>query len=317
MTKPQKIIAQINKNVKQKKWKCLFNDCDEVAIKSHLIQRNGILSNISENGHLVEVRMVDAYKWNKKDSPISFQIVGIKQALSHKIFCNKHDTDIFRPIEKKPVNFEAYDSFLLFSYRAVCAEIRKKVVVIEQYSRLLKANTLKNRIDSNQLKLTIQGNQIGIEDLDALKNMLYDEIDKKEGTFTYFSYKYDKLDIYASAAFSATDIGEPRENRKPDLENIYIHILPLSDNTIILIGYHNNYASKETIEYCKSWAGLTKKKLELKLTRLFAKNIENWGISISQNKLLKDKNKRDYIDILKKNVDSFGISESSNFNLFE
>src|SRR5436190_16641801 len=126
MQKPQNIIAQITKNLKNKKWNCLIDGCDEVAINSHLIQQNGLLSNITYNGHLVELKMMDANKWDNKKLPFEFGTVGIKQALSHKVFCNKHDTEIFKPIEKDDENFDSYEAFLLFSYRAVCAEIRKK-----------------------------------------------------------------------------------------------------------------------------------------------------------------------------------------------
>ena len=105
MLKIKKIIAQIDKNVKHKQWECLIDGCSEIAINSHLIQQNGLLNNISINGHLIELRMRDAFKWNKEESPIVFQQIGIRKALSYKVFCNKHDTQIFKPIESNNVEF--------------------------------------------------------------------------------------------------------------------------------------------------------------------------------------------------------------------
>jgi hypothetical protein len=317
MTKPQNIIAQISINVRKKKWQCLIQDCEEIAINSHLIQRNGVLSNIVENGHLVEIKMVDAYKWNKKESPINFRIVGVKQALSHKVFCNEHDTTIFKPIEDDKKDFESYDSFLLFSYRAICAEIRKKMVAVEQHTRLINANTLDGKIDKEQLQLFVNGNELGVKDLNVMKKMLKDELEDKKNNYSYYIYKYDKLDIYASAVFSATDIDLPKEDGDLDLENIYIHILPSIDETMILIGYHKEYSSKDTIGYCKSWGELSQEELELKLTGLFANNIENWGLSLSLFKSLKEKTKNKYIELLRKNVSYFGVSKSAKFNLFD
>ncbi|RPD91625.1 hypothetical protein EGM88_14695 [Aureibaculum marinum] len=317
MTKPQNIIAQIDKNVKKKQWECLVDDCSETAINSHLIQQNGILSNISIKGHLVELKMVDAYKWDKKKSPIEFRSVGISQALTHKVFCNTHDTNIFKPIENTKANFESYESFLLFSYRAICAEISKKRLAIEKYTRLINANTLIGKIDKEPLKLVVKGNELGIKDLNALKKELENEIKSNSKMFTYFIYKYPKIPVYASAVFSATDLDFQREDGALDLENIYIHILPLTEETLILVGYHNKYASKDTQKYCHSWEKLSDKELEFKLTGLFVSNIENWGISPDYFEKIQVKKKEKYIELLRKNISYYGVSQEADFNFFE
>jgi len=317
MPKPQNIIAQINKNVKKKKWNCLVDDCEKTAINSHLIQRNGLLNNISVKGHLVEIKMVDAFKWNSKEPPLKFSLVGVNHALSHKVFCNDHDTDIFKPIEDEKKDFEAYISFLLFSYRAVCAEIRKKLISIEQHTRLINSKILGGHIDKEQLQLIISGNQLGIHDLETMKGMFEIEIQEEEGVYTHYAYKYDRLEIYASAAFSATGIELPKQDGDLDLENIFIHILPLTKETIILIGYHNDHANDEMIRYCESWNDLNPEQLEEKLTGLFATNIENWGISPTLYKTLKESNKKKYITELSANSSYFGVSNTASFNLFE
>jgi len=67
---------------------------------------------------------------NEKEPPIIFERVGISNALSHPVFCQKHDTEIFKPIEQSNVEFDTYESFLLFSYRAICAEIRKNKLIL-------------------------------------------------------------------------------------------------------------------------------------------------------------------------------------------
>lgn len=315
--KPQNIIAQININLRNKKWDCLVDGCTEVAINSHLIQQNGLLRNISSDGHLVELKMVDAYKWNKNDQPLAFQKVGISQALSHKVFCNLHDTTIFKPIEDQNKDFKSIDAFLLFSYRAVCAEIRKKLFAIEQHKRLINAKLLDGIIDKNDLKTIVNGNELGIKDLEILKKELEDEIAVPTNLFSFHTFTYPQLEIYASAVFSATDISYDLKENSDDLKNIYIHILPLAEETLILIGYNNNYKSPEIINYCKSWKDLSGEELEYKLTELFATNIENWGLSLKKYASLKEKNKTNYINILRKNSSYFGIGQREAFNLFE
>lgn len=298
-------------------WECLVDGCTETAINSHLIQRNGLLSNISVNGHLIEIKMVDAYKWNSKEPPLKFSLVGLKNALSHKVFCNSHDTNIFKPIEDERKDLDSYISFLLFSYRAICAEIRKKIVNIENHTRLINSKILDHQINKEQLQLIINGNKLGITDLRVMKDMLENEIQNEEGKYSYYAYTFDSLEIYASAAFSATDIELPKEDGALDLENIYIHILPLTEETLILVGYHNDFTNDEMIKYCKSWSELNQNELEIKLTNLFTTNIENWGVSPSLYKKFKESNKKKYIKELSDNANYFGIAKTDDFNLFE
>lgn len=317
MQKPQNIIAQISKNIKEKKWNCVINECNEVAINSHLIQQNGLLSNITYSGHLIELKMMDANKWDNKRPPFEFRKVGIKQALSHKVFCNKHDTDLFEPIENNNKNFESYETFLLLSYRAVCAELRKKEVNIEQYTRMLNANSLVGIIDHERLTSEVNGNKLGIEDLQVLKIELEIEIENNTSKYKYFVYKYPKLEIYASAVFSANQLNIFSDASEPDLDNIYIHFLPLKDTFQILVGYNSEHTSEKIIKYCNSWENLSLENLQKKLTTLFINNIENWGLSTELYKTLTEKNKSKYIKTLFENENLYGVSNDMNFNLFE
>lgn len=317
MQKPQNIIAQISKNLKSKKWNCLIEGCDEVAINSHLLQQNGLLNNITENGHLVELKVVDANKWDKKKLPFDFGTVGIKHALSHKLFCNKHDTEIFRPIEKDDKNFESYEAFLLFSYRAVCAEIRKKEVNIEQFKRMLNTSSLLGKIDPEYLELNITGNNLGVDDLRVLKEKLENEIENKTDNYKYFIFKYPKLEVYASAVFSANDLDIFSHVSEPDLDNVYIHFLPLEDEFSILVGYHSEHTSEKILSYCRSYENLSLEDLQKKLTTLFVTNVENWGLSTELFKTISDKNKSIFIKTMVKNENLYGLSKNMNFNLFE
>jgi hypothetical protein len=317
MQKPQNIIAQISKNIKDKRWNCLVDGCDEIAINSHLIQQNGLLNNITYNGHLVELKMIDANKWDNKKLPFEFGTVGIKQALSHKVFCNKHDTEIFKPIENDDKNFESYEAFLLFSYRAVCAEIRKKEVNIEQFTRMLNASSLVGIIDHDFLTLNITGNKLGIDDLFVLKVELESEIRSNTDKYKYFIYRYPKLEIYASAVFSSNDLDIFSHVSEPDLNNIYIHFLPLENEFLILVGFHSELASEKVINYCNSWGNLSLENLQKKLTTLFTTNVENWGLSTELYKTLSEKNKSKYIKTLVENENLYGISKEVNFNLFD
>lgn len=122
----QKTIAQIYKNVYSKKCHCLEPTCDKEAINSHLLQRNGILSTITEKGHLIEIRPIDLFKWKKNQPMLEFKLIGINSAISLPLFCNYHDSSLFKNIESRTISFYLYENQLLFSYRTLCAELRKK-----------------------------------------------------------------------------------------------------------------------------------------------------------------------------------------------
>jgi hypothetical protein len=101
----QKIYAQINKNIFKQKWECLSDGCSQEAINSHLLQRNGILNTITKNGHLIEVKTEDVFKWEKTEFPLAFNKIGLKNSMAHPLFCDQHDTHIFYNIEKAQIDF--------------------------------------------------------------------------------------------------------------------------------------------------------------------------------------------------------------------
>ncbi|GLB49149.1 hypothetical protein [Neptunitalea lumnitzerae] len=317
MTNPLRVIAEIDKNIKKKRWECMISQCTSNAINSHLIQQNGVLSNIAEKGHLVELKLKDIYTWKPNSSPFEFKKVGINNAMSHKVFCNHHDTSIFKSIENKTKNLNSYESFVLLSYRATCSEIFKKRVEIEKNLRLINSTKLGRKIDKCRLQKFVNGFELGIVDLEILKRELEKEIELKENRYSYYAYSYTKIPVYASAIFSATDLDYPEKDVDIDLLNIYVHILPLTNETLILIGYHNGFSSSDIKAYCKSWANLSREELEVKLSELFILYIENWGISPDFFQRISNQNKVKYLNLLQESIHSYGISKRVDFNFFK
>jgi hypothetical protein len=92
------IYQNIRKNVYGKKWPCMAETCEKIAINSHLLQKNGILGNLVEDGHLVQIKPNDLFKI-EHGGFVTFKTIGIDQVISYPLFCNEHDTTIFRSIE--------------------------------------------------------------------------------------------------------------------------------------------------------------------------------------------------------------------------
>ena len=80
----------------------MFNGCKEIAINSHILQTEKILRPISVDNHLIQIKKANIYY---RDI-IKIESIGINDAFSFYGFCNTHDNDIFKYIEKNEnINF--------------------------------------------------------------------------------------------------------------------------------------------------------------------------------------------------------------------
>ena len=121
-----KITKDINLKVFKQQRECFIDGCNKMAVKCHLLQRNGILNHIISNGHLHEVSYLQYPKGH-----YTIKRIGWKDALTFYGFCAEHDSGIFEPIEKKSIDFSDYRNCLLLSFRPLVYEYRLKEIVSE------------------------------------------------------------------------------------------------------------------------------------------------------------------------------------------
>lgn len=114
----------------------MFRDCKNVAISSHVLQKNGILKEISENNHLIELKPSDPFKM-ESEGISEFRSVGINNVYTFPGFCLMHDTTLFKVIEStSSLNLENKNQQSLFAYRGLCQEIRRKELAKETVAEL-------------------------------------------------------------------------------------------------------------------------------------------------------------------------------------
>lgn len=276
----QSEIAKITRFSDKKKRKCIIANCNNHSINSHLLQRNGLLKTISVDSHLIERKLIDPNKFSRNKHPFEFKRVGLKNAFSLSLLCNKHDSEIFKPIESLSVNFESYESQLLLSYRATLAEIRKKEIALDKFQGILDSKVLNGEIDRLPIENTLRGFQYGINDLKVFKNLFESEFSTNNNNFIFKVFKYPLIKIYASAIFSPDKtFSLNSENPSIHYEQIFIHLLPLENELLIICGYHKQYQNRFVRKYVKNWVDLNSNKLGIRLTKLFCDRIENWGLS--------------------------------------
>ena len=319
------IIQNITKNGNNKKWNCLIDDCGQTAINSHLLQVNGILNNLVENGHLIQIKPNDYFHIEKKGF-LSFKSLGIQQAISEYLFCNKHDTEIFKSIEAREIDFESYSSQLLFSYRSLCCELRKKMKNIEIFTRLSNSNTLNNSnrqfISKEHLDLEIEGHKLGVKDMTRLKLEMENEfLTKSTPNFIFKTYNHPLIKVCVSAVFSPIHPGyesvKKAYTQEQPLNTVFINVIPQADNLHIIVGFHKDYVDKWIIDYVNSWDTANITTLQNNLTNLLTTKVETWSISpalFGQISSVAKKKLKDYWD---NNAENLLSDQQVNFNLFE
>lgn len=313
LEKVQKLSGQ-EKAIAKKKWLCMYPHCSNPAINSHLLQRHGVLSHIIEKGHLYEIGREDFYKWDEK-SPIKIKKVGLQQAISFPLFCNKHDTELFAPIEGELIDFDDYRSQLLFSYRGLCSEIRKK-----------EFNQIRNvAFDEGEIKDAVSaGTDRGLKDLQYYKYLFEQELDIAKQKFEFFHFSYPLIKVCASGAVSyepidyGDELSEEKALMKKVWDGFFINIIPQENAIEIIIGYHKNHVNTALRKYVESWQKLSFEELQVKLTDLFASKLEMWCISPSIFENISDEKKQKFMDIIE-NIQLdwyYDIRNDVTFNLF-
>lgn len=307
-------LSEREKDIVKKKWLCMCPHCTNPAINSHLLQRHGVLSHIVEKGHLYEIGREDFYKWDE-NSPIKIKKVGLQQAISFPLFCNKHDTELFAPIEGDLIDFEDYRSQLLFSYRGLCSEIRKK-----EFNQIRNVAFYEVVIKD----AVTAGTDCGLNDLRYYKNLFEQELDFATQKFKFFHFSYPLIKVCTSGTASYEPVDYRDESSvkktlmKQVLDGFFINIIPQVNALEIIIGYHENHANAALRKYVESWQNLSLEELQVKLTDLFASKLEMWCISPSIFENISDEKKQKFMDIIEKiQLDwYYDIRNDVTFNLF-
>ncbi len=313
------LFLHARKKAFKEPYKCLFKECNANSIKSHLLQKNGVLSSIAVKKHVVTMYYPDFTKVD--EDKIEFKKTGINNAMTYPLFCSTHDTDLFSSIEKDKIDYNDYKSQLLFSYRGLCSEIRKKQRNVRIYERLLdspRMNILSPMHYTAILLQQISGFKQGISDMLRYKRLMENEIGgDKVQNFTFFYYKYPYIGICASAIFSPVDIiTSAKATQLEPLNNVLINIIPDKSSIHIVIGYHKKYNDTWIVDYAKSWNDLSALQLQYMLTDLIAARIETWCLSPDVYEKISSKNLKQFKKYWSENVQNLSPSQRINFNLF-
>lgn len=278
----KRVFAGIRKHVydPKKKWNCAISDCNEPAIISHLLQRNGILNLIAENGYIILVQPTDSNKWSEKKNPVEFKKMGITYSISIPLFCQKHDKTCFKEIEDSPVDPYEYKHQILLSLRTMYSEKRKKEQAAEVNKRIISSNLLSDAI-KNEFKSINTWNLIGIRDISYYIEQLELEYNNPKGSFAFNVYEFEIMGICATSSFSLCDDEFSNREEEDILPMGILHVFPWKGKTFIIVGCHNYHTNSQVKTFMKSFEKLDTRRLGYVLSQLFIQRIETWGMSPS------------------------------------
>ena len=156
--------------------------CSNRIIRAHTVQRRGGLAAIAEDGHVISASSA-AQDLQKNNGMFIPRRVGIRSASTFLGFCERHDTQLFRPAETGATTLSEEVCFLL-GFRAISYELFSKQAQFRFVDALRDVDSGKPFEVQCEIQLGIQahleGIRRGVADTQRWKDQ-YDRIFRKGG----------------------------------------------------------------------------------------------------------------------------------------
>lgn len=317
-----KIWDSTFRNSKNKSRKCLVDGCEKSAIKSHALQKNGILKQISEKNHLFQFSNVPPFQKAKKGS-FELSRIGINDVYTFPGFCKDHDSSIFKPIEVNKFEIESANSISLFSYRALCQEIRRKEIALDVAQKMIEtAYNIPLVVYMTDFKTGLLN---GLKNLSFFKKELEADLEETKGKFIHKICEIPRTEICISAPLNIYDqsnqLSKTHDDNGKALNNPFVtsivNLFPYGDKSYLMTTLNKDYYCNWTENLFNEFRDL-KSPNHLKLiSDLITTRFEFWSISPKLRKTL-TKNKIDeMIKIWSEEVLNFDSIIETDFNVFE
>ena len=293
---------------------CVINDCGKKAIKAHSVQNSRVLELLCYQGHLIQLTLIH----NKKSEPIfQFEKVGRNNATTFKGLCSKHDTEIFKPIECNPINYDTDEHLFLISYRSVLWEYHAKISAAQKYSFI--ANKIKNNhteIFQNSSEFEVEHSAFVIEAWREYKHKL-----KYDFIYEYKAYECIKSKFFVISTtqptIAASAVINTGRNEQNDFSRATLNVLPLNNNkTLVLISWLYDDDSN-VVKYFDNIFNYNNSNIDVVISKMLIQNSENVVISPNFFNTWSEQKKSKIIAWFSKNLGENKIDiEDSDINLF-
>lgn len=264
---------------------CFHPGCSDRAINSHILQKNGILSNLAQDNHVMEI-VTNFYG----ELPMRFKKNGINQAFSFDCFCRKHDSLLFSEIENSDIDFENYRHMLLLSLRSLYNEIYRKQsliysneILIKEFSHLLSPR------DLDKFKEGTSGYIDGVQDLHNMASTIWQDLNNATESYIFKFRTTNTIDICLSSFFTYESTRELwsyakfHGRQKPEVCDLFVNIFPYKQQTYFTLGWPKKYDNM-VCNWTNDFFLCSDKRLKTKITNLLLFSCETWATSIDMYK---------------------------------
>lgn len=300
---------------------CLVDGCNKGAIKSHTLQKNGILRPISEKNHLYQFSIVSPFQIAKKGN-FELARIGINDAYTFPGFCKEHDSSIFKPIEKESFEIKAEKSINLFSYRSLCQEIRRKEISMDIAQKMIETNyNIELLFYMNDYKTGLLN---GLKNLYFFKKELETDFKAPVGKFIHKIIEFPKIEICISAPLNIYDknneLSKTHDSNGKVLNNPFVtsflNIFPYKDKSYLLVSLNTDFYCNWTENLFYRFQNLSSQSQLKLISELISTRIEFWCISPKLKNEIKKCKLETLMKIMENEVMNFDSIIKNDFNLF-
>lgn len=319
----QKYLSEIKQKSEKKKRTCMFDSCHDIAIKSHVLQKNGILRDMSVDNHLIERVSTNFFEIQEKGIS-DFKRVGVNNVFTFNGFCQRHDSEIFKSIETdKTLCLDNPNQQLLFCYRGLCQEIRRKEIAYEWISDIRNVFPKEYLLILNSLA---DGYIDGLKNLNYFKTELEECIKSKNSDKFYFeTLEIDRIELCISVPLNVGELEIPEENnyekwrnnKKIPFTTSFINVFPKGSSSYVIVGFHKEFPCQWTINLIEKIKKSNKKEILKELSDLVSLRLEFWALSLTLFDKIDKEEIKIYEKLIEENVFNHSEYMKTEINLFK
>jgi hypothetical protein len=320
----QHAIFDARKKAERKDRRCIYRNCQNSAITSHVLQKNGILKQISENNHLIELKPPDPFKIEEQGIS-QFKLVGINNVYTFFGFCSLHDSLIFKPIESENrLDLYSLEQQSLFSYRGLCQEIRRKEIATEFLTEL------RTSFPTHMIQMvnaSLDGFEDGMENLNYFKREFETcTISKSFDRFHFETIEIPKIDLCISVPLNIGELEtrdknetyeDWRKKKQLPFTTSFINVFPKGKHSYVIAGFHKDFPCVWTINFIARLQKGKKDRIFKELSDLITLRLEFWTMSPKLFHSIRKTDLEAYKSIFSENVFNHSPRLKTKINLFK
>ncbi|MBL7909911.1 MAG: hypothetical protein JNJ41_02505 [Bacteroidia bacterium] len=305
-----KATSECKRNAEKSINTCFHPGCQNKSINSHILQKNGILSSIAPDKHLWQIEESDF-----DEGLFKFQQRGLNAIFCFNGFCNEHDTKLFQKIEGGTIDFDDYESCLLFTLRTLYNEIYRKEVNILHYQCLMER--IPKFKDSERCKAHMEGDRKGIEDMRSTEKEIWDDLTNKTESFVFSHRELNRVELCISSFYTydtSFEMEKFKDHEKPS--DIFINLFPYKGKSVLLMGYHKP-DEKKVKGYFNAFFKESERRILRPITNLILFQCETWVCSDNFHKVKVKGFEPLFYDAIKFSTRNYNERKVFDINIFE